>query len=118
MNRQEHIGLMRAHSEMIDAAPDGKNWRDVMEDLDTLRRIGKWLHRHAERACSDEKYCQELPKWERIEEKKEARATAIVAQYKSLAVSFQGDPRGCALTVYENDGAPYEYSRQRVVLAE
>ena len=118
MNRQERIDLTRAHSEMMAAAPDSKGWRDVMEDLDTLRRIGQWLHRHAERACSDDGYCAELPKWERIEEKKAARATAIVVQYKGLAVAFQGDPRGCALTVYRDNGEPYEYGRQHVVLVE
>ena len=118
MNRQENIDLTRAHSEMMDAAPDWKGWWDVMDDLDILRRIGRWLHRHAERVCSDERYCMELPKWERIEEKKEALATAIVAQYKSLAIAFQGDPRGCALTVYSDNGAPYEYGRQHIVLAE
>ena len=118
MNRQTRIDLTRAHSEMMDAAPKSKGWRDVMEDLDTLRRIGKWLHRHAERVCSDERYCMDLPKWERIEEKKEAQAMAIVAQYKGLAVAFQGDPRGCALTVYSDNGAPYEYGRQHVVFAE
>ena len=118
MNRQERIDLTRAHSEMMNAAPGSKGWRDVMEDLDTLRRIGKWLRRHAERACSDERYCMELPKWERTEKKKEEWATAIVALYKGLAVSFQGDPRGCALTVYSDDGAPYVYGRQHIVLAE
>ena len=118
MNRQERLDLIRVHSEMVNAAPDFKSPRNVMEDLDTLRRIGKWLHRHAERVCSDEQYCMELPKWEHIEEGKEARATAIVAQYKGLAIAFQGDPRGCALTVYRDNGTPYEYGRQHVVLAE
>ena len=118
MNRQERIDLIRVHGEMVDAAPDFKNPRDVMDDLDLLRRIGKWLHRHAERVCSDERYCMELEKWERIKERKETWATTVVAQYKGLAVSFQGDPRGCALTVYNDDGVPYEYGHQHVVLAE
>ena len=118
MNLQERIDLTRAHQELLDAAPEGTSWRDVMVDLDSLRRIGKWLHRHAERVCSDERYCQDLNKWERIEGLKEARAKAIVAGYRGLAVSFQSDPRGCALTVHSDDGAPYEYGRQHVVLAE
>ena len=118
MTRLERIDLIREYGEMADAAPASKHSYGVMEDWDTLRRIGMWLHRHAERVCSDARYCIEISKWERIAGRKKARATAIVAQYKGLAVDFQGDPRGCALTVYSDDGAPYEYGRQHVVLAE
>ena len=118
MNRQENIDLTRAHSEMMNAAPDSKDWRDMVKDVDTLRRIGKWLHRHAERLCSDEGYCKNLVKWVRIEERKEAHAIVIVAQYEDLAVAFSRDPRGRALIVYADDNMPYEYGRQHIVLAE
>jgi len=98
-------------------AKDSRLSRQIMADFDSLRRIGKAINLHNERECSVEGY--DVDAGERRIETKLKRAAAILRNgYNGLALATQGDPRGCGLTVYVDDGQPYEWGRQSVVMSE
>jgi hypothetical protein len=105
-------------------------------DLEPLMRIERTLHRWSERECNGEvevaddgkafavsgsfrvALCDKLGtkvehRWAIPNRERGAlkRLAAIMARYPKLAAYYQGDPRGCALYVYEK-GKLREYQKR------